>query len=191
MSNVPTTFPFFFFFSFQINSSFFICNFLDVLNSSFYSRFSLGFPAFLQIYCIFFHFLLVFSSIIWHLHRPLPLIVKVKLRFENMPCGHELALSTKSNNFVYRDEGRRKNNTFFIKMYLSHFILERGWSFCSVRDGTVTGIDLDRLLYWPITSLDNSTLCYLQEPTALLLHLSWGCSNEGRWGQRPSTDRSQ
>ena len=78
VSSLLFRFCFFFFFSdsFQL----FIYNFLDVLNSSFCFQFSLGFPSF---------------------YRPLSWSSRFKLRFEIMPCGHELAFSTKSYYVVY------------------------------------------------------------------------------------------
>ena len=86
---------------------------------------------FSKVYCIFkffllhFHFLPVFSSIGQHLHRPLPWSSRYKLKFEIMPCGYELAFSTKSNNVIYRDEGREKNDASLCE-YIRLFILSKG-----------------------------------------------------------------
>ena len=54
---------------------------------------------------------------------------------------------------------------------------------------TETGTDKDRLLYWPIISSLNAVLSS-RPHLAFLLHLSRGCSTEGRWGQLPSARRS-
>ena len=70
--------------------------------------------------------------------------------------------------FVYKD------------IYLSFYSFERGWRFSWVWE-TETDEDRDRLLYWSINSfsLDYTTLCNLQDRTALLLLLGRGYSPGG------------
>ena len=65
---------------------------------------------------------------------------------------------------VHHDEGRKKNNTS-LHEYKLLFILSK-WIEASVVCVRQTAIGRqDRLLYWLITSsLDHSTLCYLQDP---------------------------
>ena len=61
---------------------------------------------------------------------------------------------------------------FFIKMYLSHFILEKGWSWLCVRSQLETGTDFYILTQVFLTIV------------ALLSHLGWGCSTVGHWGPK-------
>ena len=64
-----------------------------------------------------------------------------------------------------------KRTHLFIKIYLSHFILERVMLVvCEKWVG-----DGDRLLYWSQVLLTIA---------ALLPHLGWGCSNVGHWGPK-------
>ena len=60
---------------------------------------------------------------------------------------------------------------FFMKIYISHFILERVDVSCVCE---VSG-NKDRLLYWPQVLLTIA---------ALLSHLGWGCSTMGHWGPK-------
>ena len=64
-----------------------------------------------------------------------------------------------------------KRTHFFIKIYLSHFILERVMFLVCERWAG----DGDRLLYWPQVLLTIA---------ALLPHLGWGCSTVGHWGSQ-------
>ena len=86
--------------------------------------------------------------------------------------------------------GKREEHHFFLKMYLSPFIIERGWSFCGVWETDGDRDRLDRFLYWPITSsFDYSTLCYLQEPTEHFFPISaWIAQPEAAEGNSPQHD---
>ena len=82
---------------------------------------------------------------------------------------------------------------FFIKRYLSHFILERVDVSVMCEKWVETGTDgyID-----PTSSLDHSTLFYFSRTatsgrsaewdSALLPNLGWGCSTGGRWGPQTS-----
>ena len=82
------------------------------------------------------------------------LLVCQKRDWRNWESVEELMLYT-----VMWEEGH-----FFIRIFTSFYSFKRSWSFCGLWDRQ-WGWRHDRLLYWPITSsLDHSTLRYLQDP---------------------------
>ena len=79
-------------------------------------------------------------------------------------------------NVIQPRTSMNERTHFFIKIYLSHFILERvdisvvceRW----LEPGTDYYID-------PTSSLDHSTLCYLQEPTEHFFRILAGVAQPG------------
>ena len=110
-SLISFSFLFSLLFLYLLFSSFFVFNYLDALNSTFFFLIFLLFCGFLSLlyFRAFFSlsFSFFFSSVspffFLFLHRLLPLIVQgLTICFEIVPCGHELAFGT---NQLYNNEG--------------------------------------------------------------------------------------
>ena len=84
------------------------------------------------------------------------------------------------DDIIYIDE--RRTTTLFYKNITLTLYSQKGLKLPWGKRLTETGTDKDRLLYWPITSLDHSTLCYLQDIFELLPHLCRGFSSGGCGG---------
>ena len=97
------------------------------------------------------------------------------IRFSGMFTQHKIdELGWRLLYCVWSNEGQY----FFIRIYKSFYSCARGWSFCGGWE-TDEGRQ-DRFLYWPITSsIDHSTLCYLQDPR------STSASSPGFYNRRP------
>ena len=72
-----------------------------------------------------------------------------------------------------------KDNTSLWE-YIRLFILSKGVEASVVCETDGRGGRRDRLLYWPITSLDHSMLCYLQDPLS-----TYSASRPGLLNRRP------
>ena len=91
--------------------------------------FVLAFFSFFQI-CFSFSFLIFLMC--WY--RPLPWLSRFKLRFEIMPCGHQLAFNTKYSYMLYSHLHNSMNGRthFFIKNISLILYSQKGWSFSGV-----------------------------------------------------------
>ena len=73
---------------------------------------------------------------------------------------------------MYELQWTNERTYFFIKIYLSHFILER----------------VDVGCVWEVSWRRGQTATYLPQVilaiAALLSHLGWGCSTVGHWGSK-------
>ena len=80
---------------------------------------------------------------------------------------------------------KNDHNSLYKSIYIFLFFCKGLKLLWCVRQ--LDGVKQDRLLYWPITSLDHSALCYFQGPHLALLLLGQGCSTGGLvWATGPS-----